>query len=411
MIAFLYALLAGGVFAMVGGGSSDDDDETAVTPANTTPNDPAPTDPAPAIFDQVVAPQDDITNSDDDNVVVQDDNIPADDDNTPAQPDSAPFPDLPDDAFDIGWAGLTAEEQLIVELVNRARLDPLDEVDRLSVLPDFDESLASGVSAAPTQALAVTSALSNAARDHSEDMDDRNFFAHENLDGQSPSARAIEAGHGSRFVGENIGWIGSTQAPDEQERAEDHHANLWESDGHQRNLLDEDWSEIGVGYDYGDHTVIDDEGRPVNLDESTFATQLFGDRGDTYLTGVVIDDADDDAFYDIGEGQGGVQITAYDGDDVFTTATWEAGGYSLALPNGTYRVVFDGGDLDTPYETDVTIGDENVKLDVIDSDGAVMATLEAGQMLPNLSLESAGVRTSVLSSPEVDAEDDIFEMV
>ncbi|MEL6933153.1 MAG: hypothetical protein AAFO17_08680, partial [Pseudomonadota bacterium] len=154
---------------------------------------------------------------------------------------------------------------------------------------------------------------------------------------------------------------------DQQSRAEAHHENLWESDGHQVNLLRDFWTEIGVGYDYGDYR---------GLNGSTFVTEMFGDRGNTYLTGVVIEDDDGDQFYDLGEGQGGVRVTAFRGDDVFTTATWDAGGYSLALPSGTFRVVFEGGDLDAPYETNVTIGNENVKLDVIDpgaGGGAAMA--------------------------------------
>ena len=269
---------------------------------------------------------------------------------------------IPASAYNIGWGGLTSEEQMIVELVNRARLDPDAEADRLN------EGIASPATSTPKQALAVTSELSQASRDHSEDMDNRDFFAHTNLDGQSPSDRAIEAGHGSRFTGENLGWIGSSFTGfDQQSRAEAHHENLWESDGHQVNLLRDFWTEIGVGYDYGDYR---------GLNGSTFVTEMFGDRGNTYLTGVVIEDDDGDQFYDLGEGQGGVRVTAFRGDDVFTTATWDAGGYSLALPSGTFRVVFEGGDLDAPYETNVTIGNENVKLDVIDpgaGGGAAMA--------------------------------------
>ncbi|MEM9423040.1 MAG: carboxypeptidase-like regulatory domain-containing protein, partial [Pseudomonadota bacterium] len=126
---------------------------------------------------------------------------------------------------------------------------------------------------------------------------------------------------------------------------------------------------IGVGYDYGDYR---------GYEGSTFVTEMFGDRGETYLTGVVIDDKDDDQFYDIGEGQGGVKITAYDGDEAYGTATWDSGGYTLALPAGTYRVVFEGGDLDAAYETEVTIGNENVKLDLIDDGGAAVASVSAG---------------------------------
>ncbi|MEM7488054.1 MAG: hypothetical protein AAF390_02910, partial [Pseudomonadota bacterium] len=188
--------------------------------------------------------------------------------------------------------------------------------------------------------------------------------------GQNPADRAVEAGHGSRFVGENIGWIGSTQTTfDAQARIEAHHDNLWESSGHQQNLMSGRWSEIGTGVDYGDYR---------GYEGSTFAAEKFGDTGDTFLTGVVIDDADGDAFYDIGEGQGDVRITAYDGDEYFTTATWDSGGYTLALDPGTYRVVFEGGDLDTAREEVVTIGDENVKLDIIEGDGAgAAATLAA----------------------------------
>ena len=52
------------------------------------------------------------------------------------------------------------------------------------------------------------------------------------------------------------------------------------------------------------------------------------------------------------------------------------------MPPGTYRVVFEGGDLDVPYETEVTIETENVKLDVIDEGGSVAASLSAA-MVPN----------------------------
>ncbi len=393
MIAALYALLVGGIAALVGGGSSSS--ETTVA-AETNPV----TDPSPLMERILETPQgaDDPPDVADDLIVANDPPVVAGAPVTGggATDGGSNVPDLPSSAFDIGWQGLTAEEQLIVELVNRARLDPLAEVNRLN------DDLASGVSSSPVQALAVVESLSEAARDHSEDMDNRDFFAHRNLDGESPSDRAIEAGHGSRFVGENIGWIGSTRSPsDVQARAEGHHENLWASDGHQRNLLGDDWSEIGLGYDYGSYQ---------GYNGSTFATELFSDRGDTYMTGVVIDDADDDAFYDVGEGQGGVQITAFDGEDAFATATWDAGGYALALPPGTYRVVFEGGDLDAPYETDVTIGGENVKLDVIEADGAIVASVNAGSLIPNLSVSETLSQVELGLTEDVD-EDALFDLV
>lgn len=274
------------------------------------------------------------------------------------------MPDLADSAYNIGWDGLSAEEQLIVELVNRARMDPGAEVDRLN------EGLAAGISSSPVEALAVVPTLSDAAEAHSEDMDNQNYFSHTGLDGDRPWDRAEEAGHENSYVGENIGWVGSTRTTfDEQARAEGHHENLWESDGHQQNLMSGNWDEIGLGYDYGSYQ---------GYDGSTFVTELFSNTGKTYLTGVVIEDEDGDAFYDIGEGQGDVRITAYNDEASYATSTWDSGGYTLALPAGTYNVVFEGGDLDAPYETEVTIGNENVKLDVLDQGGDAVITLSAG---------------------------------
>ena len=271
------------------------------------------------------------------------------------------MPVLANSAYDIGWAGLSEEEQLIVELVNRARMDPASEVNRLS------EPLASGISSSPVEALAVVKTLSDASDTHSQDMDDRDFFSHTDPDGGLPWDRAEDAGHENTYVGENIGWIGSTSTSfDLQDRAEAHHSNLWHSDGHQANLMSGSWDQIGVGYDYGDYR---------GYDGSTFVTEMFGNTGDTYLTGVVIEDADGDSFYDMGEGQGGVKITAWDGTNAYATATWDSGGYTLELPAGTYTVRFEGGDLDAPYETQVTIGTENVKLDVLDAGGSAAASV------------------------------------
>lgn len=304
-------------------------------------------------------------------------------------------PSLPGSAYDIGWAGISAEEQLIVELVNRARMDPADEVARLS------EPLASGISSSPVQPLAVVKSLSDAADAHSQDMDDRNFFSHTNPDGDSPSDRAMDAGHGSRIVGENIGWIGSTSTSfDLQDRAEAHHENLWESDGHQANLMSGRWDEIGVGYDHASHQ---------GYNGSTFVTEMFGDRGQTYLTGVVIEDADGDEFYDIGEGQGDVRITAWDDADTYATATWDSGGYTLALPAGTYNVRFEGGDLDAPYETTVTIGTQNVKLDVIDAGGSAAASLTVGAVSEEVGLPLMRITDGL---PADDAEElELLELV
>jgi hypothetical protein len=343
--AFL-ALLLGGLAALAGGLSSG-------RSSRTEDDDPATADDAPDRPDTVTTP-----------------------DATEPGPAPESFPDPGDAAYALDWAGLSPEEQLLVELVNRARMDPGAEVARLS------EPLATGISGNAAQPLAVTRSLSLAARGHSQDMDNRDFFAHTNPDGQSPGARAIEEGHGSGFVGENIGWVGSSStAFDRQMRVEGHHRNLWNSDGHQRNLMDPRWSEAGLGYD---------EGSYQGFNGSTFATQMFGDRGHAYLTGVVIDDGDGDDFYDIGEGLGGVRITATNGTETLGTLTWAAGGYALRLAPGQWDVLFEGGALDAAVTRTVSIAQDNVKLDVVEEGNAVTFAsrlperAEAGDVLASL---------------------------
>jgi uncharacterized protein YkwD len=303
--------------------------------------------------------------------------VPAPDPSPAPAPDpvnTVYIPNVPDSDYDIGWAGLSGEEQYVVELINRARLDPDGELARQS------DGFAAGVTSAPKQALAVDPVLADVARDHSQDMDDRNFFAHTNPDGDSPFDRTSDAGYDGNGAGENIGVIGGFSISDTQARAQAHHDNLWDSDGHQQNFMNPNWNEIGVGYDYGDHQF---NSGGTTYPESTFVTEMLGRDGNTYLTGTVIDDSDGDEFYDIGEGQGDVKITAYNASGTYTTSTWDAGGYTLELPPGTYTVVFHGGDLDGVFETQVTIGSQNVKLDVVEDRDAV-----DGQVTTSLTLSA-----------------------
>ena len=383
MLGFLYAFLLGGLALAVGGGSSGNSAPTGPSSApepGSLGNDSEDNGP-PASQDSGSENGDEGGESPPPVVSPP---------QTPTQPE---VPELPNSHYDIGWEGLSAEEQLIVELVNRARLQPVEEQ---SISGDV---LARASNADPDQPLAVLETLSNAARAHSQDMDDRNFFDHVNPDGQGPTARANEEGYGGG-VGENIAVRASSWTNfDQQERVIDLHEGLWESDGHQNNLLGDNWNVMGAGYDYGSH---------FGYDGGTFVTEKFGNDGDTYLTGVVIDDEDGDEFYDMGEGQGGVHITAFDGETAFATATWAAGGYTLALPPGTYRVVFEGGELDQPYETEVTIGNENVKLDVIEESGGVVASLNAGVPLPGVEVTEDQVAFDV---DEPDLELGLFEMV
>jgi len=255
-----------------------------------------------------------------------------------------PMPTLPESAYALTFDGPDAYEQLMVELLNRARTDPIEEVDLAG------DAIAPGLSSEAVQPLAVVGPLEFAAQGHSNDMLDDGFFSHTNPNtGTSPFDRMRDEGYFYKSAGENISWISLDAYT--ASMVVRHHENLWESDGHQANILRGSFSEIGIGYSSGPG--------------GNYLTQKFGDRGQSSLTGVVIDDLDEDAFYDVGEGLGGVQITAWNKNHTVATSTWDAGGYTLHLEPGTYTVRFEGGALDGTYETKVKIGSENVKLDVL----------------------------------------------
>lgn len=255
----------------------------------------------------------------------------------------------------------SAQDQLILELVNRARANPGAEAARQGT------SLGTGVSAAPSQALAFDPLLLVSAEKHSLAMLEDNFFAHNNpYTGKTPFERMQDEGYNYWTAAENVAWIGSNWEPDQTERITNLHDNLWHSLSHRVSLMNDSYSEVGVGVEWGAFT----SGKST-YDHTAMVTQNFGHRGMTFLTGVVIDDLDDDLFYDIGEGQGGVTITATNATGSFQTTSWGSGGYSLELEAGTYSVTFSGGELSNAYSTTVTIADENVKVDVIEDHALV----------------------------------------
>ncbi len=132
---------------------------------------------------------------------------------------------------DIDTYGLFVAEKLIVanmleplesevlDLVNRERtiagLNPLDNDDRLT----------------------------RAARGHSEDMAQQNYFSHTSLDGRSPGDRIKAEGYSGFTYGENIAAGYSTPVAV---------MNAWmNSPGHRANILNPNFCDIGVGHAVG----------------------------------------------------------------------------------------------------------------------------------------------------------------
>jgi uncharacterized protein YkwD len=93
----------------------------------------------------------------------------------------------------------------------------------------------------PSQALVPHPALLRAARNHSWDMANRNFYGHETPEGWGPSDRARAAGYPTG-VAENI-HVGATNA--------NAVVNDWmNSPGHCKNFMNPAYREIGIGHAY-----------------------------------------------------------------------------------------------------------------------------------------------------------------
>lgn len=294
-----------------------------------------------------------------------------------------------------------AREQYFLELVNRARLDPLNEAARLLADPavidavdktkdgpnPLDLEFAPGadglnrglpagtVSGLPLQPLAPNALLRDAAEGHSDWMLDANTFSHTGENGSTVPQRIAAAGYvvvAPGGTGENLSWRGTTGSMDMDAATLLHHAGLFASDGHRRNTLTDWFRETGVAQLRGEYTRSDG-----SIWDSSMLTQKFAASGSgVFLTGVAYTDADADGFYSIGEGQAGVTIAAAG----TTTLSAPAGGYALGLVAAPdVAVSLTWGDVDIGAVVDLTGG--NVKLDLVAGTGGVLRLLSSADMV------------------------------
>ncbi|MEM6679046.1 MAG: hypothetical protein AAF675_14360 [Pseudomonadota bacterium] len=279
----------------------------------------------------------------------------------------------------------TDAEQLYLELINRARANPAGEFALLVPDPNPDAPMGATAeitealdafsvnltwlqdglaSAAPVAPLAWDLGLGQSALTHSKLMADFNTESNQLPGEPSLSERFENAGYTGSFQrGELIfarssdpmhgfaalllDWgpgIGGIKSPPSNRNA----------------LLSPVYGDIGVGN-------IEILGpRPVGPEVLTI--HLGARIADARLTGVVINDTDEDFFYDIGEGLGGVTISASGPAGTYETTSFASGGYTLALPDGDYTVTVSGGPLSGGVTRNITIAGENQKQDFRSAD-------------------------------------------
>jgi serralysin len=263
---------------------------------------------------------------------------------------------------------MTPQEQLMLELINRARLDPTGEAKRFGI--SLNEGVADGdkISKAPKQVLAGNDDLLEAANSHSDWMLDKDKFQHEETGGggtgKDPGDRMEAAGYdftGNWTLGENISWRGSTGAINETQMIIQQHKDLFvdagvSGRGHRLNILSNNFEEIGIGQQTGKFT---SGGQTFN---ASMVTQDFARSGsNVFVTGVVYDDTDGDDFFSVGEQVTGRTVSAGGG---VNDQTGGGGGYELKFDaSGAKSIDFNlaGGTV----TIDLTLGGTNVKVDVV----------------------------------------------
>lgn len=260
----------------------------------------------------------------------------------------------------------TADEQFMVELVNRARANPSAEAAMDHI--DLNEGLPAGtISATPKQPIAINPFLVDSARGHSQFMIDNQVFQHNGPGTTDPGQRMAASGYAFGAPsgwGENIAEEGEQGAMLNPDTATaDEHQNLFIDSteagrGHRVNIEDPSFKEMGTGIVSG---VFQGFNTVMSTEDFAFTT------GNSFLTGVAFTDSvNHDNFYEPGEGIGNVTVKATRVSDgaVFSTTTWAAGGYSLQLAPGTYNVTASGGSLNgVVNRSGVIIGAQNVEED------------------------------------------------
>jgi hypothetical protein len=287
-------------------------------------------------------------------------------------------------------AELSAREQLFVELINRARMDPLGEAARYG-LGDLNAGLPPGtISAAPKQVLAPNFLLNDAARAHSQWQLDTDVFSHTGAGATSPGQRMTNASYtfsGSWSWGENISWSGSTGSFDANAAVAEQHRGLFLSAGHRENILGDSFREVGIGALAGQFTPGGGDPRTYN---ALMTTEDFARSGTkVFVTGVSYNDNDGNKFYSMGEGVAGRAFELLSGNTVTGSAAgMSAGGYAIGVTaTGVMELRVTGAGLAADIGASFTLGGANVKIDLTGS-----GTLEANTSItltratPNLTL-------------------------
>lgn len=274
----------------------------------------------------------------------------------------------------------TAEEVMVLELINRFRADPKGEAERvLSAGAEIPNGVDRGMfvkemeALKPTPPLVFNLKLLEAARKHSHYMI-LNLLTHsenpqaKGFTGIRPWDRTAKAGYPGQTVGENcyrdagsvleshVGYVIDWGSDDGGARG-----GMQSRRGHRSNMHSAEFREIGAASL--------PHGGKVSVTHD-----LADRRGPARLAGgVVFHDLNANGRYDPGEGRGGITISTPDGSA--STTTWASGAYALELKNAdavTLKAVAGTASSERAFEA----GSANLKFDWIIPNEALVKAVE-----------------------------------
>lgn len=267
----------------------------------------------------------------------------------------------------------TAEEQQILEYINRARSNPNAEGQRLAGTTDplvvgaykffkiDTNKLKQQFSTYPSRPpLAFHRLLINSSRVHCDDMKKNNYQGHDGSDGSNPGTRMQRAGYSAivqQAWGENVAAYSESpwhaHCGLNVDWGEQNQIDL----GHRHNIMNFDskdivYNEIGIGAIAGAGN-----GAVGPL----IVTQNFTRSTVVYVLGVIYRDKNNNNFYDVGEGISGVTVTPSRGN--FYAITSESGGYAIPMTGVTGSVTLTASGNGINEVKSANVSNENIKVD------------------------------------------------
>ncbi|MFT7579296.1 MAG: hypothetical protein ACI9MR_000960 [Myxococcota bacterium] len=258
-------------------------------------------------------------------------------------------------------------ETLMLEYLNRARADPVAEAARIQANPgghfklrgkdvDWKKFHAEMKQFKPLPPLVMNLQLLLGARRHAHFLTINKKRGHwEALElpafsGAKISQRILSTGYRYRQTTENVyvavkPWdVHTGFVVDLSRKSKD---GMLKGRGHRLAIFHPQMREVGPA--------------EYKRDRDFLFTHGFADRKAPRLVGgVVYRDLNGNAFYDTGEGVGGVKITA---DDGTKTTTWKSGGYALELKSAAAAATLTATYAAASHTAKFPAGTTNIKFD------------------------------------------------